>query len=73
MFLKKPLKTVCLKFSEEILGSNTAIWMSNDGHLMLYGVFNDTNVMEQRFPWYGLPSESENMNLYPEIRSLRFF
>lgn len=25
--------------TEEILGSNTAIWMSNDGHLMLYGTF----------------------------------
>lgn len=62
---------VSLLFAEEILGSNTAIWMSSDGHLMLYGVFNDTNVIEQKFPWYGAASESGSMNLYPEIRSLR--
>lgn len=61
-----------LRFSEEVLGTNTAIWMSNDGHLMLYGVFNDTNVMEQKFPWYGSGAESGNVNLYPEIRSLRY-
>lgn len=60
-----------LNFPEEIISSNTAIWMSNDGHLMLYGVFNDTNVIEQKFPWYGSASENGNMNLYPEIRALR--
>ncbi|KAG5683000.1 hypothetical protein PVAND_012312 [Polypedilum vanderplanki] len=59
-------------YEEEILNSNTAIWMSNDGHLMLYGVFNDTNVMEQKFPWYGSTADNGNVNLYPEIRSLRY-
>lgn len=57
--------------AEEILASNKAIWMSNDGHLMLYGVFNDTNVMEQKFSWYGSVNENGNSNLYPETRSLR--
>ncbi|KAL7031857.1 hypothetical protein ACKWTF_007152 [Chironomus riparius] len=59
-------------YEEELLNSNTAIWMSNDGHLMLYGVFNDTNVMEQKFPWYGSTNDNGNINLYPEIRSLRY-
>lgn len=57
---------------EEIFGSNSAIWMSNDGHLMLYGLFNDSNVLEQKFSWFGTVNRaSGNTNLYPEIRSLR--
>lgn len=54
------------------MGSNTAIWMSNDGHLMLFGVFNDTNVMEQKFPWYGSNSDTGSLDLYPEIKSIRY-
>lgn len=51
------------------MGVNTAIWLSNDGHLMLYGSFNDTSVMEQKFSWYG--TTAGTTNTYPEIRSLR--
>lgn len=59
-------------FAEEILGSSSAIWMSNDGYLMLYGTFNDSLVDEQRFAWYGAGSATTgNAYLYPEIRSLR--
>lgn len=54
---------------EEILGTNSAIWMSNDGHMMVFASFNDTLVEELRFPWYGSPSEDR---LYPDIRSLRY-
>lgn len=39
--------------SEEILGSNSALWMSSDGLLMVFATFNDTLVEELRFPWYG--------------------
>jgi hypothetical protein len=56
-------------FSEEILKSNTALWLSNDGHLMLYGTFNDSQVEQQNFAWYG--SSAGDAHLYPEIRSLR--
>lgn len=59
-------------FTEEILSSPSAIWMSTDGYLMLFGSFNDSMVEEQKFPWYGTTSStSGNTNLYPEIRSLR--
>ena len=58
-----------LSFAEEILSSNQALWMSDDGHLMLYATFNDTLVEEQRFPWFGVQDEGK---LYPEIRSLRY-
>lgn len=59
-------------FTEEILSAPSAIWMSTDGYLMLFGSFNDSLVEEQKFPWYGTTSSSSgNTNLYPEIRSLR--
>lgn len=57
-------------YEEEILQSNKAIWLSNDGHLMLYGVFNDSLVQEQQYSWYS--NANGDINLYPEIRSLRY-
>ncbi|XP_062706955.1 prolyl endopeptidase FAP isoform X1 [Aedes albopictus] len=57
-------------YEEEILQSNKAIWLSNDGHLMLYSTFNDSLVQEQQFSWYGMTDG--DINLYPEIRSLRY-
>ncbi|KAJ9579403.1 hypothetical protein L9F63_024489, partial [Diploptera punctata] len=56
-------------YEEEVLSSNQALWMSDDGHLLLYATFNDTLVEEQRFPWFGVQDEGK---LYPEIRSLRY-
>ncbi|XP_058063063.1 venom dipeptidyl peptidase 4 [Anopheles bellator] len=57
-------------YEEEILHANKAIWLSTDGHLMLYTTFNDSLVQEQQFAWYG--TSSGDINLYPEIRSLRY-
>ncbi|XP_055634110.1 inactive dipeptidyl peptidase 10 isoform X2 [Toxorhynchites rutilus septentrionalis] len=57
-------------YEEEILQSNKAIWLSNDGHLMLYTTFNDSLVQEQQFSWYGMAEG--DITLYPEIRSLRY-
>lgn len=56
-------------FSEEILGTNSAIWMSRDGMLMVFATFNDSLVEELRFPWYGSIKDGR---LYPDIRSLRY-
>lgn len=59
-------------YEEEILSTSSAIWMSTDGYLMLFGSFNDTLVEEQKFAWYGTTmSQSGNAYMYPEIRSLR--
>lgn len=70
--LNKTFFFVNIFIIEEIFGTNSAIWMSNDGHLMLYGLFNDSNVLEQKFSWFGTVNRaSGNTNLYPEIRSLR--
>ncbi|XP_035911036.1 venom dipeptidyl peptidase 4 isoform X2 [Anopheles stephensi] len=57
-------------YEEEILHTNKAIWLSTDGHLMLYTTFNDTLVQEQQFAWYG--TANGDINLYPQIRSLRY-
>lgn len=54
---------------EEILGTNSALWSSTDGHMLVFASFNDTLVEELRFPWYGSPTEGR---LYPDIRSLRY-
>ncbi|EDW76193.2 uncharacterized protein Dwil_GK14793 [Drosophila willistoni] len=45
-------------YEEEILHTNNAIWISNDGHLLLYASFNDTHVQEQHFAWYGTTGPS---------------
>ncbi|XP_034669414.1 uncharacterized protein LOC117902264 isoform X1 [Drosophila subobscura] len=45
-------------YEEEILHANNAIWMSDTGQLMLYATFNDTNVQEQHFAWYGTTGPS---------------
>ncbi|KAK9510889.1 hypothetical protein O3M35_005573 [Rhynocoris fuscipes] len=57
-------------YEEEILGDNKAIWLSHDGHMLLYASFNDTLVQEFKFPWYGVGQDSQQ--LYPQIRSLRY-
>jgi len=44
--------------AEEILHANNAIWMSDNGQLMLYATFNDTHVQEQHFAWYGTTGPS---------------
>lgn len=49
--------------------SNEALWPSPDGHMLLFATFNDTQVEELKFPWYGEPNTER---LYPEIRSLRY-
>lgn len=55
-------------FIEEILHSREAIWMSSDGHMMLYASFNDSLVEEMHISWFG----EGNKALYPDIRSLRY-
>lgn len=48
--------------------SGRAIWMSPDGHMMLYASFNDSLVEEMHISWFG----EGNKALYPDIRSLRY-
>ncbi|KAG7188926.1 hypothetical protein KM043_008527 [Ampulex compressa] len=55
-------------YEEEVLRSAKAIWMSPDGHMMLYASFNDSLVEEMHISWFG----EGNKALYPDIRSLRY-
>ncbi|CAD1480538.1 unnamed protein product, partial [Heterotrigona itama] len=55
-------------YEEEILHRAEAIWMSSDGHMMLYVSFNDSLVEEMHISWFG----EGNKVLYPDIRSLRY-
>lgn len=55
-------------YEEEILHSAEALWMSPDGHMMLYASFNDSLVEEMHISWFG----EGNQVLYPDIRSLRY-
>ncbi|XP_047506073.1 dipeptidyl aminopeptidase-like protein 6 isoform X1 [Pieris napi] len=60
-------------YEEEILKSRQALWMSADGHMMLYATFNDTLVHEQKYPWYGTALDTDDPSkTYPEIRSVRY-
>lgn len=38
--------------SEEIFKSQKAVWGSNDGSMLLYATFNDTNVGQMKYPWF---------------------
>lgn len=62
------LLLIYLLFIEEILHNREAIWMSPDGHMMLYASFNDSLVEEMHISWFG----EGNKALYPDIRSLRY-
>ncbi|XP_017888921.1 inactive dipeptidyl peptidase 10 isoform X3 [Ceratina calcarata] len=55
-------------YEEEILHRAEAIWMSPDGHMMLYASFNDSLVEEMHISWFGEGQKA----LYPDIRSLRY-
>lgn len=39
-------------FAEEIFKSQKAMWGSNDGSMLLYATFNDTNVGQMMYPWF---------------------
>ena len=53
--------------SEEILGTNYALWWSSDGNKILYGSFDDTQVRDFRFPFYG-----SRFNQYTDIISIPY-
>lgn len=55
--------------AEEILRGRTAMWMSDEGHSVLFASFNDTLVEEMKIPWYGTVDDDRQ---YPDIRSLRY-
>ncbi|XP_041968602.1 inactive dipeptidyl peptidase 10 isoform X2 [Aricia agestis] len=60
-------------YEVEILQSRTALWMSADGHMVLYATFNDSLVHEQKYPWYGAALDTDDPSkTYPETISVRY-
>lgn len=51
-FIPNYLFTVTLVSTEEVFKSQKAVWSSNDGSLLLYATFNDTNVGQMNYPWF---------------------
>ena len=52
---------------EEVLGTNKALWFSPDGTQLAYASFNDTEVLQIKYPWYGA-----SINQYPIIHSIPY-
>ncbi|GLG95178.1 Inactive dipeptidyl peptidase 10 [Gryllus bimaculatus] len=57
-------------YEEEVLQTRHALWFSPDGRALLFATFNDTQVDELRFPWFG--GGAARLTQYPELRSLRY-
>ena len=54
-------------YEEEVLSTNYALWWSQDGSKILYGSFDDTQVRDFRFPFYG-----SRFNQYTDIISIAY-
>ena len=52
---------------EEILHSEKALWVSDDGNQILYAAFNDSLVEESKYVVY-----DNSDPLYPKIESVRY-
>lgn len=48
-------------YEEEILGSSNAIWFSPNGTRLCYASFNDTDVDEMTYPYYGPYDDPHNL------------
>ncbi|KAG8195528.1 hypothetical protein JTE90_019516 [Oedothorax gibbosus] len=57
-------------YEEEVLGTNNAIWWSEDGKKLSFVCFNDTDVGVLQYPHYGDPDVVSNV--YPELKKLRY-
>ena len=57
-------------YEEEILGESNAIWFSPNGTRLCYASFNDSEVDEMSYPYYG-PYDDPH-NLYPGTYRIRY-
>lgn len=54
-------------YEEEILSTNHALWFSDDGKMLCFATFNDTQVNIMHYVWYGQFDEA-----YSRIASVRY-
>jgi len=53
-----------------MLGGPTALWISPSGKNLAFIRFNDTDVLEYKWPIYGEPGNIET--IYPEYKTIRY-
>ncbi|KAG6452927.1 hypothetical protein O3G_MSEX007881 [Manduca sexta] len=57
-------------YETEVLRLDKALWFSPDGQTLMYLTYNDTQVQQYKYPWYGL--DQPEPPAYPTIRTLRY-
>ncbi|CAH0402967.1 unnamed protein product [Chilo suppressalis] len=57
-------------YETEVLRLDRALWFSPDGQTLMYVTYNDSQVQQHKYPWYGL--DQPEPPAYPSIRSLRY-
>ena len=68
----KDINILCtLIFSEDILKSDNAIWISPDGQKIVYATFNDSRVQSVQWKIYG-DGRDANVNPYPKEAFMRY-
>ena len=65
------IKSNFLAFSEDILKSDNAIWISPDGQKIVYATFNDSQVQSVQWKIYG-DGRDASVNPYPTEAFMRY-
>lgn len=75
-FSKELLKTKMTEFvffqtiSEEVFSSNGAIWWSTTGKFLAYAEFNDTEVQQVEYTWFGAEQYPHTVAVpYPKVQT----
>ncbi|KAL4717506.1 hypothetical protein ACJJTC_000655 [Scirpophaga incertulas] len=57
-------------YETEILRLDRALWFSPDSQTLMYTTYNDSQVQQHKFPWYGL--DQQEPPAYPTIKTVRY-
>nr|XP_037874086.1 inactive dipeptidyl peptidase 10 isoform X2 [Bombyx mori] len=57
-------------YETEVLRLDRALWFSPDGQTLMFATYNNSQVQEHKYPWYGL--DDPEPPAYPIIKSVRY-
>ncbi|XP_060807128.1 inactive dipeptidyl peptidase 10 [Amyelois transitella] len=57
-------------YETQVLRLDRAMWFSPDGQTLMFISYNDSQVQQHKYPWYGL--DQQEPPAYPSIRTLRY-